>query len=225
MGRHLLVVAVVALASVLIAAVWLGGKERRFAATNSIAPADWAAKVASGQRLCVGRLWMPAGSNAVRLRLASLGARNPRVSLRLEGRGAASTAAASAPRGGGDVDFPVRPVDRDTPVRLCLRADSGIRVSGMRDRRVPGVGYDWRRFQADEPTPVELEDKPVPARVSVWFLEPGSRTLASTLPDVMRRATIFRPSFVGSWIYPVMLAVLLVLWFVGLRLLWGGRRQ
>jgi hypothetical protein len=172
----------------------------------------------------VGRLWIPAHSNAVRLRLAPLGPGNPRVDLRLERPGGAGIAAAPAVvRGTQDVDFAFRPLGVTAPVRLCLRADSSLRVAGMRDQKVAGVGYDWRRFQADEPTPVELDGKPLPARVSVWFLEPRSTSLASTLPDVTRRATIFRAGFVGSWTYVLMFGLLVVLWFLGLRLLWGER--
>ena len=223
LGRHLLVAAAVALAAILIAAFWLGGKERRLAATNSIAPADTAAEVAPGESLCVARLWLPADANAVRLRMASSGRRRARVVLRLDEPGRASSSTARAVPGAADVDFAVRPLHRDAPVRLCLRPDRRIRVEGMRDREVSGVGYEWRRFQADQPSPVELDGRAVPARVSVWFLKPESRTLAATLPDVLRRASIFRPGFVGSWTYLVMLAVLVVLWLVGLRLLWGGR--
>jgi hypothetical protein len=220
---HVLVVAAVALAATVIAAVWLGGKERRSAATNSIAPAEWVTRVAAGERLCVGRLWMPADSNAVRLQLAGRGRASPRVALRLETPEGARTFTAPAARAGGGVDFAVRPITRDAQVRLCLKPDSGLRVAGMRDRKVAGAGYDWRTFQADGRTPVELDGKPLPARVSVSFLEPSARSLASTLPDVIRRAALFRPGFVGGFTYLVMFALLAVLWFLGLRLLWGER--
>jgi hypothetical protein len=223
-GRHLLVAAAVALAAVLIAVVWLGHKQRRFASTDSIAPADWVAKVDPGARLCVGRQWMPAGSNAIRLRLASSGSPNRRVALALRTPEGARTAAASAGGSRGhDVDFAVRPLSHDARVTVCLRPGSSLRVAGMRERKVAGVGYDWRRFQGEGPSPVELDGKPVDGRVSVWFLDPQARTLAATLPDVVGRATTFRPGFVGRGTYLVMLALLALMWFVGFRLLWGGR--
>jgi Predicted membrane protein (DUF2142) len=70
--------------------------------------------------------------------------------------------------------------------------------------------------------PAQLDGTPVPNRVSVWFLPPGGerRTLLASAGAIFSRAALFRPGFVGSWTYPVLLFLVLPLtWLLSLLLL------
>jgi hypothetical protein len=219
---HVLVAAVVALAAVVVAVVWLAGSERRFDATNSVAPRAWVAGVPAGGRLCVGRLWMPAGSDAVRLRMAARAESAARVRFTLDGpEGRRAGVARLASGGPGDVDFGVRPLRRTGRVRVCLTPNADLRgLAGLPDSKVDGLGYNWKTFQADGPSAVERNGKRISDRVAVWFVEPRSRSLAAELPDVVRRAATFRAGFVAGWTYLLILVILVLLWAVALRLLW-----
>lgn len=212
---HLAVLGALAVVAAVIAVVWLASDSRHYAATNSAAPRDWVTAIDPGQRLCVTRLWMPAGSNEVRMRLGTLDRGNSRVSLRLstpQGTRAASALVTAA--NGEDVGFRLTPLPRDASVRLCLRTD----------RPLGGVAGTPFLVESIVGPVAQLDGKPIPHRVSVWFLEPHERSLASELPDAVRRAALFRAGFVGSWTYVALLALLPVLWFAGLRALIGSPR-
>jgi hypothetical protein len=216
LGPHLAILGVLAAAAAAVAVVWLANDSRRYAATNSTAPRAFAiSPLEAGHALCVTDLWMPAGSDAVRVRLTTQGEDETRLALSLltpEGTRRA-TARVHAPRG-QDVDFPIRPLARGAPVRLCLRTRRALAgVSGTPELvdRLTG--------------PVSTVDgAPTSHRVSVWFLEPRERSLASALPAAVRRATLFRAGFVGPWTYVALLALLPLLWLLGLGAMQAGRR-
>jgi hypothetical protein len=213
---HLTLLGALAAVAAIVAVAWLTSESRRYAATNSTAPRGWTTSVEPGHTLCVNQLWMPAGSDAVRMRLGTLGRGPTRAALSLttpEGPRRATVPVTTVR--GQDIDFPVAPLRRSASVGLCLRATRTLGgVSGT-----PYVIDDVTGRPAST-----LDGQPIPHRISVWFLEPRERTLASTLPDASRRAALFRAGFVGQWTYVVLTALLPLLWFFGLRAVIGGRR-
>jgi hypothetical protein len=212
---YVAVIGALAVAAAVVAVVWLASDSRRYAATNSAAPRAWATSVEAGHRLCVTRLWMPAGSDSVRMRLATLGKGPTRVELTLATpEGARRSSGFVSAERGQDLDFPMRPLRRSGPARLCLRPEhllGGVSGTPFLENSVTG------------PTS-ELDGAPTPHQISVFFLEPRERSLASALPDALRRAPLFRAGFVGSWTYVALLPLLLLLWLLGLRALTRGRR-
>jgi hypothetical protein len=72
-----------------------------------------------------------------------------------------------------------------------------------------------------DPVPT-IDGRPSPARIAIWYRPPAGekRSVASALPDLFRRAALFRPGIVGPWTYALILfAVLPGLIYAGLRLL------
>lgn len=75
--------------------------------------------------------------------------------------------------------------------------------------------------QANIPAPT-IAGKPITSRVAVWFLGPpdASRSIASEIGEMFRRAALFRPGFVGEWTYWVLfLVVFPLLAYCSIRLL------
>ena len=81
---------------------------------------------------------------------------------------------------------------RGAAVRLA--AGGQLLIGGMAGR------------QGDQRAPA-LDGQPIDARAAIWYRPaPGStRTLLEALPDIARRAALFRPGWVGAWTYWLLL--------------------
>ncbi|MBA3300338.1 MAG: hypothetical protein H0T15_00585, partial [Thermoleophilaceae bacterium] len=196
---HLAVVGALLLAGVLIAAFWLASSERRFAATNSVAPRAVTAGLGSGEELCLEDIWMPAGANAFRLWLATPGA-PVSATLSLGRQTATREVRGSDLR---PVDFALTPRSSGGPVRACVRGE-GLALAGT-----SGPNYDGQ-------TGVTIDGRPHGGRVAAWFLEPQETSLASTLAGAARRAALFKPGWVGPWSFPVLFALSMGLCALGM---------
>jgi 4-amino-4-deoxy-L-arabinose transferase-like glycosyltransferase len=154
------------------------------------------------QTLCVGDLRVPEGSGRVRLLLAPHPAMEVQAELAAGGRRSASPVTAAAAGGqpgstSAGLDVPV-PGDLDpaVPARLCVRPGGPIDVAGRPER-----------FEGQAPP--TLDGRPVPGVVAVFFLPPAGerRSLLAQLPDIARRAALFRPGLVGAWTFWLVLVV------------------
>jgi hypothetical protein len=204
--------AVLGLVFVLLVGRWLIHTRAPYAGTNSVAPKYNLPAPKRGQRLCIKRLTLPARANGLRLRTASAGSVPAHVSLRLDAGGVRQVAGATAPVGGlGPLNFSIKAPGRDVPAAACITTDRTlVAVSGQPTEGLDtGFGY--------------LDGKPVGAP-SVWFLHTPAPRLVSSLPTAARRASLFRAGFVGAWTYAVIAALIVLAWWLGLRLLLRGDR-
>ena len=126
-----------------------------------------------------------------------------------------STSLPAGPPGTGKLDFPVDTVPGDgaAPGRFCVRALG------------EGAAFGGTQGLQGNDVPLTVGGSPVEARVALWYLPPVGerRSLLSALPDIARRAALFRPGWVGSWTYWMLLCLVTpALGYAALRLLTGG---
>jgi 4-amino-4-deoxy-L-arabinose transferase-like glycosyltransferase len=206
-----------ALFAAAIAYYLLDDRYPTFTGTNSVGYRGPVVDVHAGQRLCVPQLVVPPRTGFVRFKVRS-GPSRPGFATQLQaGQTVIRSRIPPAPaRGDLAVDVPIPQaagLDADVPGRLCLTPLSGS----------VGVGGMANVYQDLPQTAPTLDGTPLPnARIGVWFLPPSDErhSLLSQSSDVLERATLFRPGFVGEWTYAVLLLVLLPLILVAaIRLL------
>ena len=172
-----------------------------YTGTNSVGTRSLAIDVPAGERLCIGGLLLPAGTGAVQLEFMGPGVQ-PRLdgALTVAGRTQRTTVPAGA-AGQHKIAFPVSPRSGQAgpaAARFCVVP-----------RRAPAAFGGMLDVQGDQVSPT-LAGAPVATRVAVWFLPPAGEqtTLLAQLPDIARRAALFRPGWVGPWTYWLILFVL-----------------
>jgi hypothetical protein len=220
----LVAAAVLALCAIGIGVALLQPREY-FTGTNSVAAREGVVQVPAGQRLCVRRLRLPAGTGAVRFGVDSQ--QHPRPALELEGR----TTDGDVFRGrlAGSARTGLQKVDIAIPTRP---ASPGYELATLCLKPVGGYVYAAGRstLQSND-LPPTVGGKQVLSRIAVWFLPPNheKRSLLSHMGEMFRRAALFRPSFVGAWTYWLLLVgVLPLTGYFGLRLIAAadaGRRR
>lgn len=186
-----------------------------YTGTNSIHARAFPAELGPGQVLCTAPERIPAGTGRIELEV-NTGPRPP-LSMELRIPGEAPIRAARPLQGPttgvAKIDFaiPKRPASPAfTPGRVCVRSGGDHVFFGG----VPGI------VPGDQPA--IAVGKPLLARIAVWYRPPvgEKRSVASLAPEILRRASLFRPSFVGPWTYVVLLALLMpALLYAGARLL------
>lgn len=195
--------------------VWACWPQPYYTGTNSVRTRGFVAPVAAGRTLCVPDLRLPAGTGLVELELKTDGELPPlRLDLRAPGgaslaRSRLNHAPGPGLRGRGEMRskvafaIPVRPQQPATvPVDVCVTPQRRVEFGGMLalGGSAPTVG--GRPIEGD-------------AQVAVWFRPPAGsrRSLASQLPVVFERAAVFRPAWVGTWTYWLLLGLVLPLTF------------
>jgi hypothetical protein len=185
-----------------------------YTGTDSVRTRGFVQPVKAHQTLCVRGLNLPANTGRVQFELLTSGPQAPPMSLGLttaHGTVASRIAARpAAPTTRVKVAFPIaqRPSTPDAvPATACVTPGGATTFGGTLN--VAGAA----------PT---LDGKPQVARIAVWFLPPSGheRSLISQLPDIVRRASLFRPGIVGPWTYVVLLLLVLpAAGLLGVRLL------
>ncbi len=214
---------------IVLLVVWACSPRPYYTGTNSIRTRGFTQVVKGGQTLCVRDLHLPAGTALVEFQFV-LGVPRPalRMDLRTPTGKVISTSripgepAGSAPyRRDATADKlsfaiaqrPARPAS--IPVAACITPRRVVTLGGT----LGGLGVG-----GVEPT---LDGKPAgDARIAVWFRPPAGseRSLASQLPTIFERATLFRPPWVGRWTYWLLLGLVLPVAF-GLALVLLIRAQ
>jgi hypothetical protein len=205
------VIAAVFLVATVVFAHWLLGSSERLVGTNSVAPESYVFVVKKGQTMCVRDLAVPARANRVRLDLTPAAGTAPRVAVSLRTTTGYSARTTQVVRIAGYNDFSIPRNLKTAGGLLCARMGGDVSVSGFSQLRAT-IGPE-----------AFVDHKPQQARVSVWFLDKRKRSLLSLLPAAAGRASVFRAGFVGAWTYLVLLLLLPVLWWAGLRQLLRGR--
>lgn len=167
--------------------------------------------VEPGERLCVAGLAVPAGTGGIRF-VAFWTRGRPAFVVSMQTSEGRRGGAVAPSESGDDVDLHFAELRSDAASvrgRVCIesrRASAGI---GGTSGRAP-----------DRPAP-SLSGKPLDAQIALWYLAPegSDSSLLARLPDIARRAALFRPGIVANWWYGVALLIVPLLWFCGLRLL------
>jgi hypothetical protein len=205
------VIAGVFLVAAVLLASWLLKSSERLVGTNSVTPESFIFIAKKGQTMCVRDLYVPARADRVRLALAPSNNATPPIDLSLKTNAGYSARVTHIVTGPGYNDFSVPRNEKGASGILCARMGGDTTVSG------------YSQLPADGRPTTFVDHKPQGGRASVWFLDSHKRSLLSLLPSAARRASIFRAGFVGGWTYLVLLLLLPVLWWAGLRQLLRGR--
>jgi hypothetical protein len=174
-----------------------------YTGTDNVEAYTYVVETPRGEPVCVPGLELPAQTARIRLQLISQTSVRPtlRLALRTAGATATSTLApttVAASRISAAI-FPIRETHSARAASICLTADGVVNWSGT-PLVVPPT-----------PSPPTLSGQPIAARVAVWYLpRSGSqRSYLARAGKILERASLFRPGFVGPWLYVLLLLVLL----------------
>jgi len=187
-------------------------RQERYTGTNSVRSRNASEAVQPGQRVCANGLDVPAGTG--RIQLDPIASQPATLEATVQPAGEPPIDAGRFEILGQrklDIPIPERAAQpASTPASVCLE------VEGFEVRLGGTVGVGWGHV------PPTIDGRSIPFRPSAWFLPPAGekRSLASHLPDALRRAALFRPDPIGPWTYWVLfLLVLPGLAYAALRLL------
>ena len=196
------VAGVVVAGVVLVAAIALLHRTS-LAFTQGVAPATTVVALAPAQQACQQPVDVPGGGafDAVTVVVGARGGSAP--PLRLAVRSGDGRVLAAGRVAGGYGARTERRVRLDRTVRPG-------RVSVCLQNAGPGRVAVYGNADAAARTSTALRDgRPLHADLAFVF-QRAPRSLASELPDILDRAALFRVSWLGSWIYVVLAALLLV---------------
>lgn len=181
-----------------------------YTGTDNVEADSYVAEAPAGGQVCVPGLQIPAGTARIRLQLISRTHRRPALEMALALQGAGRTVdsrlgpeTVAANRISAAVftvpALPEHPAER--PASLCLTAADVVNWGGT-PLPAPPISF-----------PPTAGGRPVAGRIAVWYL-PRAGAESSYLVragTILSRASLFRPGFVGPWLYFLILLVVLPL--------------
>ncbi len=180
-----------------------------YTGTNSVEAYAYIADPAPGEPVCVPGLEIPAGTARIRLQLISGTRTRPalRMALDLGGPGARTIASSLAPVTvpSNRVSAPVFTIPElsrlpsERPASLCVTAGGVVRWGGTPLLAPPSSA------------PPTVGGHPISGKIAVWYEPPAGlqRSYLSRAGAILDRASLFRPSPVGPWLYVLILLVVL----------------
>jgi len=201
-----------------------------YTGTNSVEAYTYIAEAGPGEPVCVPGLEIPPGTGRIRLQLISRTRTRPALHMALRlgpstesraaGRGARGSAVrqVNAPTA-NTVDSVLTPVmvpsnrvsaavfalpglssePGERPASLCLTARGLVNWGGTPLPAPP---------RSAAPS---AGGAPVSGRIAIWYLPPAGaeRSYLSRMGAILQRASLFRPSPVGAWLYVLILLIVL----------------
>lgn len=184
-------------------AVLLVTKRSDDAFSMNVPPSTAAVKLEPGAEACQGPINTPIGGafDAARVRIGTVNLPGPEIAVTLRDRSGALVARTTIPAGYAD----------NTSPRITLgpgrRTGSGYRLClenrGQQTVYLYGSGGD-----PNPSTTLTIDGKPQAEDLALTFQRP-SRSLASSVGDILERATLFRTPRLSSALYGLLLVVLL----------------
>lgn len=196
----------VALLGVLAAIFTLADTGRMRLATNSAIAEGTVVKLKRGDTVCVRGIDVPAQTGAVRLYAKRRGGGNSAIVV------AVRDARGRAARGGASVDS-ASATSLTVPVKTT-GSSSGNRLAGFAAVCVTAARGDVALFGENNPardqsTVVTAGTRTLAVEPRIEILSDASVSVWSQVGEVLHRATLYRPGWVGVWTYYVLFALLL----------------
>jgi hypothetical protein len=172
---------------------------------------------AHGGTVCEQPIAVAEPIEAVRFNIGTFGRPGPALHVRVERWGGGPLAQGRVAPGwvddGTPQTVPLRRVAPGQYIRVCIRNDGPIRAYVYGDLGTGTVGTELTSEPRPTVTPASasVDDVELVGDVAMWFVGDESRSLLSRVPDVFERASLFRPAFVGPWVFWVLLLGLVVL--------------
>jgi hypothetical protein len=200
--------AIVALPCVGLIAFYCLRPRDYYTGTNSVEAYTYVIQTPTGQPVCVPGLELPAGTGRIRLQVISIGAIRPVLKMALSFGGGGRTihsALAPVPVPASHIstaDFPIPtlpPHPAERAASMCLTAADVVNWGGTPLPTVPSFA------------PATAGGHPLVGRIAVWYLPPAGaqRSYLAQAGKILHRASLFRPGFAGSWLYVLILLVVL----------------
>ncbi len=177
-----------------------------YTGTNNVEAYTYVIQTPAGAPVCVPGLHIPAGTGRLRLQLISQTRVRPALKMALTTggphqrtvAGALGPLVVPANRISAAV-FTIPALPAAERASLCLTAAGVVNWGGTPLLAVPS------------PDPPTASGRPLAARIAVWYLPAAGaqRSYLSRAGPILRRASLFRPGFVGPWLYVLILLVLL----------------
>jgi hypothetical protein len=97
-------------------------------------------------------------------------------------------------------------------IRVCFRNEGEVRASVWGDLGTGAVGTKLSKEPRPTITPASasVNGIPITADMSMNFVSSEQHSLLSQLPEVMERAALFRPAFVGGWTFWLLVVALVI---------------
>lgn len=180
-----------------------------FTGTNSVETYTYIAESPAGAQLCVPGLEIPAHTRRLQLQVVSRTTLRPAMRLVLRSEGplarAIESRIAAVPvplSRASDAIFAIPKLaiaGGEQPASICITASDRVNWGGTPLPAAPPRAA---------PT---LDGRPVAGRISVWYLPAaGSRqSYLSRTGAIFHRAALFRPGFIGPWLYVLIVFVVL----------------
>jgi hypothetical protein len=200
---------VVAVPLVLLTAFYCLRPLPYYTGTNSVEAYTYVAEVSSGEPVCMKGLRIPAGTGRLRLQLISLTRVRPRLKLALVLNGPGARMINSEL---GPTSVPANRISAAVFTFSALPSSPATRAAALCVSAAGVVNWGGTPLPASPSVvPPTAGGHPLAARIAVWYLPPAGarRSYLSRAGEILHRASLFRPGFVGPWLYVVILLVLL----------------
>ena len=204
MGRRGAIVLLVTAALGLLVIVGIAARDDRdLAFTIGVVPTIPAANLAPGSTVCQSGITTPGPFTRVELRTGSAsGAGQPlEVDVREVytdrrlGRGRMQSASGDP----ADRAAEVGKVPGGRRIAVCVRNAGEGRAQLYGNTAIASL-----------PSRALVGDRELATDVAVVFLNDDSRSMLATLPDVFDRASVFRPGWVGAWVFWLLTGLVLI---------------
>jgi hypothetical protein len=179
-----------------------------FTGSNSVAGRDYVAEADGGQTLIERNQLIPAGTGRVRFQIDTRTSQLPALKLTL--RFADGTVIHGSNPGTKTPGF--RKVD--VPLQRPVPGGAEARLADVELRPATGTIFLWGRGQLDDTSkPIQVGKTSYNGRVALWYLPKAHerRPILGQLGAMFRRASLFRPGFVGPWTYWLLLFIVMPL--------------
>jgi hypothetical protein len=196
--------AIVIVPIVLLIAFYCVRSRDYYTGTNNVELYSYVVRMPAGQPLCVPGLEIPANTGRIRLQLLSPTGRPTSIRMALAlagGRTLESVAPVAVPANHAYAPVFSIPVLPSHPslrrASLCLISADVVEWGGTPLTNVPASA------------PPTAAGHPLPARIAVWYLpHAGARhSYLEAAGSILQRASLFRPGFIGPWLYVLILLV------------------
>ncbi len=211
--------AVVAGALALVAVglgITLSHRAPRDAGSNHVAPATFAATMASGGELCQLNPYLPPEAASAQIVIGTYGPPVPALGLRFTDLAGTVVSAGHLAAGArqGPVSIPIGQArDPASATRVCLDVGDRAKVA------IGGQGVP------PDPTDEVVNGRPQAGRISIVYYRAGEESWWSLFGVIDRRFGLGKAGFFGDGTLPACILLLAVSWAVVVRLLVAGGRE
>jgi hypothetical protein len=201
-GAQLLAAGAVLAVFAAIAGVVLTRSGVRLAGTNGVPNNQWVVELRPGTQACQTTVLLPKGGAGVRVFVGTFGRPGPRLVATVRTPSGRVVRRGSLPAGYPDGRWQVvrfRPLEGSSRAdSVCLSTGAKAALAGVADPNV------------DNRSRLLVGGKEQAADMSLQTVLQAKESLLGLVPTIFRRASLFRPGWVGPWTYYAALIVLLL---------------